>query len=423
MRRAVRLAPLLTTPGSRIHAPHHPLRFAARGHAGTAMAAATAASRPPLATPTPLAFPPFPFKHHAQHTAGAHGGSTAHLTTLGYIGGAWVGADTGAVLRVINPATGAAFATTPDMGVREATAAVEAARAAFPAWAARPAAERCAIVRRLHDLMAKHVDSLAGLLTLESGKPFEEAKGEIAYSMSFLDWFAEEGKRQYGSVIPAARGDRRMVTLRQPVGVAALLTPWNFSSAMVARKLAPALVAGCTIVCRPSSNTPLSALAIVQLAEEAGVPHGVINLVVGDDHDALAGTLCASPHVAKVSFTGSTRVGRLLMAQCAPTLKRLSLELGGNAPFIVFADADLDAAVEGAMASKFRNAGQTCVCANRMFVHADVYDAFRDRLAARVRALVVGNGGLPGVTVGPLISRTAADKVAALVEEAVAGGE
>lgn len=237
------------------------------------------------------------------------------------------------------------------MGREETLAAIAAAKAAFPAWAAKSPYERAALVRKLHDAMAANVDSLAALLTLECGKPFEEAKGEIAYSMSFLDWFAEEGKRHYGDVIPPIRADRRMVTFRQPVGVAALLTPWNFSSAMVARKLAPALMAGCTVVCRPSSNTPLSALAIVQLAESVGFPAGVINLVVGDDHEGLAGTLCTHPDVAKVSFTGSTRVGKLLMGQCAPTLKRLSMELGGDAPFIVFEDADIDAAVRSSWSS------------------------------------------------------------------------
>ena len=344
------------------------------------------------------------------------------VKNLGYINGAWTGSRTGATLDVLNPATGLHLATVADMGADETERAIVSAKDAFPSWAARTPSERCSFVRKVHDLMAKNVDGLAALLTLESGKPFEEAKGEIAYSMSFLDWFAEEGKRLYGDVIPSNRADRRMITMRQPVGVAALLAPWNFSSAMIARKLAPALVAGCTVVCRPSANTPLSALAIVQLCEEAGVPRGVVNLVVGNDHDAIAGSLCRSAHVAKVSFTGSTRVGRLLMQQCAPTIKRLSLELGGNAPFIVFEDADVDAAVEGAMLSKFRNAGQTCVCANRIFVHDAVYDEFRSKLAARVGALRVGDGMVPGVSVGPMISAAAVENVDALVREAVVHG-
>ena len=340
----------------------------------------------------------------------------------GYIAGQWVTTGGPGSVDVVNPATGALVAKLPNMGATETEAAVNAARAAFPAWAARTAADRGAALRRLHDLMGQNVNGLAALLTLESGKPFEEAKGEIAYSMSYLDWFAEEGKRQYGDIIPSARGDRRMMTLRQPVGVAALLTPWNFSSAMIARKLAPALAAGCTVVIRPSANTPLSALAIVQLAIDAGLPPGVINVVVGHDHDAIAGTLCRSRAVAKLSFTGSTRVGRILMAQCAPTLKRLSMELGGNAPFIVFDDADIDQAVEGAMLSKFRNAGQTCVCANRIFVHASIYNTFRERLVRRVEALRVGNGMTPGVTVGPVISRDALERIDSWVREAVTAG-
>ena len=392
-------------------------------------------------------------------------------STGGLIGGAFVGAASGQTLDVINPATGAAFARVADMGAEDTVAAVAAAKAALPAWAARSPYERSALLRKLHDAMGAHAGGLAALLTLECGKPLPEAAGEIAYGQSFLDWFAEEGKRHYGEVIPPPRADRRLVTMRQPVGVAALLTPWNFSSAMVARKLAPALAAGCTVVLRPSAETPLSAMAIAQLATEVGFPKGVVNLVVGHDHAALAGTLCAHPDVAKVSFTGSTRVGKLLMAACAPGLKRMSLELGGDAPFIVFEDADIPAAVEGAIASKFRNAGQTCVCANRIYVHDAVYERFREHFVAKVsgarvpaclcvcahassvcvrmlvracafcvttphphyhtpflttvsqtRALVVGDGFTAGVSVGPVISRSARDKAERIVAEAVAGG-
>lgn len=340
----------------------------------------------------------------------------------GYIDGKWTRGAAGKLLDVFNPATGEVIARVPDMGRDDAAAAVAAAERAFPAWAARAPAERCAALRRMYDLMHANMDGLAALLTAECGKPFEESKGEITYAASFFEWFAEEGKRAYGDIIPPPRADRRMLAIKQPVGVAALLTPWNFSSAMVTRKLAPALAAGCTTVVRPSANTPLSAIAVAQLAEEAGMPAGVINVVIGHDHDALAGSLCASPAVKKVSFTGSTRVGKLLMAQCAPTLKKLSLELGGNAPFIVFEDADIDIAVEGAIASKFRNAGQTCVCANRMYVHAAVYDAFTAKLVAKVKELKVGNGMDAGVKIGPLISASARDKTESLVRDAVSKG-
>jgi succinate-semialdehyde dehydrogenase/glutarate-semialdehyde dehydrogenase len=340
----------------------------------------------------------------------------------GLINGKWVGADSGETFGVVNPGDGQEFCRVPNMGKAETEAAVEAAAAAFPAWAAKPAAERCAALRKLHDLMQSNLEGLAVLLTLESGKPFEEAKGEILYSASFLEWFSEEGKRAYGDVIPAPRADRRILTVKQPLGVAALLTPWNFSSAMVTRKLAPALAAGCTVVVRPSANTPLSALAVAQLAEQAGIPAGVINVVVGHDHDAIAGTLCRHPAVKKVSFTGSTRVGKLLMKESAESLKKLSFELGGNAPFVVFEDADLDVAAEACMMSKFRNAGQTCVCANRIYVHAAVYDAFKAKLVERVQALRLGNGMVQGVTVGPMISAAAVDKTEAFVKDAVAKG-
>jgi len=311
----------------------------------------------------------------------------------GYIDGQWTRGDGGKLLDVFNPATGDVIAQVPDMGKSDVLTAVSAAERAFPAWAAKAPVERAAILRKMFELMHKNMDGLAALLTAECGKPFEESKGEITYAASFFEWFSEEAKRMYGDIIPPPRADRRMLAIKQPVGVAALLTPWNFSSAMVTRKIAPALAAGCSVVVRPSANTPLSAIAVAQLAEEAGVPKGVINLVIGHDHDALAGTLCAHPSVRKVSFTGSTRVGKLLMTQSAPTLKKLSLELGGNAPFIVFEDADLDAAVEGCIASKFRNAGQTCVCANRIYVHEAVYETFKAKLLAKVREGARGWGG------------------------------
>ncbi len=338
------------------------------------------------------------------------------------IGGAWQDADTGAVCEVRNPANGERLGTVPDMGAAETRRAIEAAHAAFPAWSRKTAKERAQILRRLYQLMLAHQDDLALLLTAEQGKPLPEAKGEIAYSASFLEWFAEEGKRMYGDVIPGHAGDKRLLALRQPVGVVAAITPWNFPSAMLGRKIGPALAAGCTVVCKPALQTPYSALAIAVLAERAGLPAGVLNIVTGADAAAIGGELTGHPMVRKLSFTGSTAVGKRLMAQCADGMKRISLELGGNAPFIVFEDADLDAAVEGAIASKFRNTGQTCVCANRLFVHDAIYDAFARKLAARVAELRVGDGLAGATDQGPLIDANALAKVEAHVADALAKG-
>jgi succinate-semialdehyde dehydrogenase/glutarate-semialdehyde dehydrogenase len=338
------------------------------------------------------------------------------------IGGQWRDADNGATCEVLNPATGESLGSVPDMGAAETRRAIEAAHGAFPAWSRRTARERALVLRRLYELMMEHQDDLALLLTAEQGKPLAEAKGEIAYSASFLEWFAEEGKRMYGDVIPGHAGDKRLLTLRQPVGVVAAITPWNFPSAMLGRKIGPALAAGCTVVCKPALQTPYSALAIGVLAERAGLPAGVLNIVTGQDAAAIGAELTSHPKVRKISFTGSTAVGKRLMAQCADGLKRVSLELGGNAPFIVFDDADLDAAVEGAIASKFRNTGQTCVCANRLFVHTAVYDEFARRLTQRVAALRVGDGLAGATDQGPLIDANALDKVEAHVSDAVARG-
>ncbi|MGS1078667.1 NAD-dependent succinate-semialdehyde dehydrogenase [Pseudoxanthomonas beigongshangi] len=338
------------------------------------------------------------------------------------IGGQWRDADNGATCEVLNPATGESLGSVPDMGAAETRRAIEAAHGAFPAWSRRTARERALVLRRLYELMMEHQDDLALLLTAEQGKPLAEAKGEIAYSASFLEWFAEEGKRMYGDVIPGHAGDKRLLTLRQPVGVVAAITPWNFPSAMLGRKIGPALAAGCTVVCKPALQTPYSALAIGVLAERAGLPAGVLNIVTGQDAAAIGAELTSHPKVRKISFTGSTAVGKRLMAQCADGLKRVSLELGGNAPFIVFDDADLDAAVEGAIASKFRNTGQTCVCANRLFVHTAVYDEFARRLTQRVAALRVGDGLAGATDQGPLIDANALDKVEAHVSDAAARG-
>jgi succinate-semialdehyde dehydrogenase/glutarate-semialdehyde dehydrogenase len=324
-------------------------------------------------------------------------------------------------MPVHNPATGEKLADVPLCGALETQQAIAAAAAALPAWRARTAAERGRILRRWAELMLAHQDDLALLMTCEQGKPLAEARGEITYAASFLDWFAEEGKRAYGDVIPSPLPDRRIVVIKQAVGVCAAITPWNFPAAMITRKLGPAMAAGCTMVFKPAEQTPLTALALAELGEQAGVPAGVFNVVTGDPV-AIGGELTSSPVVRKLSFTGSTEVGRLLMQQCAPTLKKLSLELGGNAPFIVFDDADLDAAVEGAMLSKYRNAGQTCVCANRFLVQAGVYDAFAEKLAAKAALLKVGNGLEAGVNQGPLIDEAAVCKVEALVADALAGG-
>ena len=338
------------------------------------------------------------------------------------IGGAWHDADAGTTCQVTDPASGKVLGTVPDMGAAETRRAIEAASAAFPAWAARTARERAQVLHRLYQLMMEHQEDLARLLTAEQGKPLAEARGEIAYSAAYVEWFAEEARRMYGDVIPGHAADKRIVVLRQPVGVVATITPWNFPSAMLGRKLAPALAAGCTVVCKPALQTPYSALALAVLAERAGVPAGVVNMVTGHDAAAIGGEMTSHPVVRKLSFTGSTAVGKRLMAQCAEGMKRVSLELGGNAPFIVFEDADLDAAVAGAVASKFRNAGQTCVCANRMFVHEAVYDEFARRLAAAVAALRVGQGLSGAPEQGPLIDAQALAKVEEHVADARAKG-
>ena len=338
------------------------------------------------------------------------------------IGDGWHDADAGATCEVTDPATGKVLGTVPDMGAAETRRAIEAAAAAFPAWAAKTAKERSQVLRRLYQLMMEHQEDLARLLTAEQGKPLAEARGEIAYSAAYVEWFAEEARRMYGDVIPGHAADKRIVVLRQPVGVVATITPWNFPSAMLGRKLAPALAAGCTVVCKPALQTPYSALALAVLAQRAGVPAGVVNMVTGSSASAIGAEMTSHPAVRKLSFTGSTAVGRKLMAQCAEGIKRVSLELGGNAPFIVFEDADLDAAVDGAIASKFRNSGQTCVCANRMFVHEAVYDEFARRLVAAVSTLRVGEGLSDAVDQGPLIDANALAKVEEHVADAQAKG-
>ena len=336
------------------------------------------------------------------------------------IGADWVGIS-GAALDIANPATGEAVGRVPNLGAAETARAIDAAEAALPAWRARTAAERGRVLRRWYELMMANQEDLARLMTAEQGKPLAEARGEIAYAASFIDWFAEEGKRVYGDTIPSPWADRRLVVIKQPVGVCAAITPWNFPAAMITRKVAPALAAGCTMIVKPAEQTPLSALALAALALEAGIPPGVLNVVTGDPV-AIGGELTRSPRVLKLSFTGSTEVGRLLMQQCAPTLKKMSLELGGNAPFIVFDDADLDAAVAGAMLSKYRNAGQTCVCANRLLVQEGIYEAFAAKLAEAVKSITVGNGMDDGVSQGPLIDAPALAKVQELLGDAVAKG-
>ncbi|WP_409525774.1 NADP-dependent succinate-semialdehyde dehydrogenase [Nitrincola sp. MINF-07-Sa-05] len=341
-----------------------------------------------------------------------------------YINGQWVDAADKRDYAIFNPANGEKLGSVPTMGKSETDLAIAAAEAALPAWSALTAKERSAKLRRWFELMMQNQEDLGRLMTLEQGKPLAEAKGEIAYAASFIEWFAEEAKRVYGETIPGHQGDKRLVVIRQPIGVAAAITPWNFPSAMITRKAAPALAAGCTMVLKPAPQTPFSALALAELAEQAGIPAGVFNVVTSDVESSLAvgQALCQSPVVRKLSFTGSTGVGIKLMEQCAPTLKKLSLELGGNAPFIVFDDADLDAAVEGAMISKYRNAGQTCVCANRIYVQAGVYDAFAEKLTAAVTKLNVGNGLNEGVTTGPLIDEKAAQKVEQHLADALSKG-
>ena len=338
-----------------------------------------------------------------------------------YIDGAWHDADQSEILSVFNPASGEALGTVPKMGALETRRAIEAARAALPGWRARTALERSRMLRRWSELMMTHQKDLALLMTSEQGKPLAEAEGEIVYAASFLDWFAEEGRRAYGEIIPSNAADRRILVTREPVGVCAAITPWNFPAGMITRKAGAALAAGCTMVLKPASQTPFSALALAELAERAGIPKGVFNVVTGSAQ-SIGDELCANPVVRKLSFTGSTAIGSQLIAQCAPTVKKLSMELGGNAPFIVFNDADLDAAVAGAMASKYRNAGQTCVCANRLLVQDGIYDVFAQKLASAVSTLKVGNGTEPGVTQGPLIDQAAVHKVRELLDDALGKG-
>ncbi len=336
-----------------------------------------------------------------------------------YVAGEWIGATT--TFAVTNPATGALLAQVPRLGAAETRRAIEAAHQAWPAWRRLTAKQRAAVLRRWFELLLAHQNDLAAIMTAEQGKPLAEARGEIAYAASFLEWFAEEGKRVYGDTIPAPLDGQRIVVLKEPIGVCAAITPWNFPAAMITRKAGPALAAGCTMVLKPASQTPLTALALVALAEQAGVPPGVLSVVTGSAGD-IGTELATNPLVRKLTFTGSTEVGRLLMAQTAPTVKKVSMELGGNAPFIVFDDADLDAAVEGALVSKYRNAGQTCVCANRLYVHSAVYDAFAAKLTAAVRTMQVGNGADAGVRIGPLIDEKAVAKVEEHIADAVSKG-
>jgi succinate-semialdehyde dehydrogenase / glutarate-semialdehyde dehydrogenase len=328
----------------------------------------------------------------------------------------------GTGLAVLNPATEQQIAEVREFAPAEIAALIDAADAARPAWAAETAKARAAVLRRWFALIMERQEELAALVTAECGKPLAEARGEVAYGASFIEWFAEEGKRAYGETVPTFAAGKRVLTIKQPVGTCAAITPWNFPIAMITRKVAPALAAGCAIVVKPAEATPLSALALETLAHEAGVPRDVFRVVPSNDPAAVGSLFCSHPKVRKLSFTGSTRVGKILMAQASENVTRLSLELGGNAPFIVFDDADLDAAADGLMASKFRNAGQTCVCANRILVQDGVYDAFVERVRAKVAALVVGDGAAPGITIGPLINRAGVDKVASLVEDALAHG-
>ncbi len=344
------------------------------------------------------------------------------LRTLALINGEWVAGQS--QFAVTDPATGVHLADVANLGAIEAEAAIAAANNAWGPWRSKTAKERGAILLRWHQLLIKHTDDLARIMTAEQGKPLAEARGEVVYGASFIDWFAEEGKRVYGETIPTTDNNKRYLVIKQAMGVCAAITPWNFPIAMITRKVAPALAAGCTVVIKPAEATPLSALAVAELAQRAGMPAGVLNVLTADAENSIAigHVICDSDVVRHLSFTGSTEVGRILMKQCAPTVKKLSLELGGNAPFIVFDDADLDSAVEGAMASKYRNAGQTCVCANRFYVQAGVYDAFIDKLAAKVADIKLGNGFEAGVNLGPLIDAQAIDKVEAHVADALALG-
>jgi succinate-semialdehyde dehydrogenase/glutarate-semialdehyde dehydrogenase len=340
----------------------------------------------------------------------------------GYINGQWVDADNQKTFPVMNPATGASVAEVADMGAAETARAIDAAEAAQVGWAALPARTRCSRLERWYQAILDNKEELGHLMTLEQGKPLAEAIGEVAYGAAYIKWFAEEGKRVYGDIIPAPMTDRRNLVTKQPVGIVGAITPWNFPSAMLARKLAPALAAGCVVVAKPAAETPLSALALAVLAEEAGIPAGVINLVTGMDAPAIGSELTSNPKVRKITFTGSTRVGKILMAQSAETMKRTSMELGGNAPMIIFDDADLDIAIPGALAAKYRNSGQTCICSNRLFVQDGIYDEFVERLKAEVEKFSLGNGMDDGVTHGPLITEQAVMGVESKVHDAVIQG-
>ena len=338
-----------------------------------------------------------------------------------YVDGAWIDADSGETIEVTNPATGEVLGTVPKLGAAETRRAIEAANRAWGAWRAKTGKERAVILRKWYDLMMANQEDLAILMTLEQGKPLAESRGEIVYGASFVEWFAEEAKRVYGDTIPQHQPDKRIIVIKQPIGVVAAITPWNFPNAMITRKCAPALAAGCPVVIKPATATPYSAYALAELADRAGLPAGILNIVTGAS-GAIGGELTGNPIVRKLSFTGSTEVGKILMKQCAETVKKVSMELGGNAPFLVFDDADLDAAVEGAMMSKFRNAGQTCVCANRILVQDSVYDAFAAKLATAVKALKVGYGMEEGVSQGPLIDQAALEKVEEHLSDATGKG-
>lgn len=344
------------------------------------------------------------------------------LATQAYVAGEWVSAKDGATFEVTNPARGDVLAALPDMQVEDAAFAIEAAAKAQKEWAAWTGKERGAVVRKMYELMIENADDLGAILTAEMGKPFAEARGEILYAASFFEWFSEEAKRVYGETIPGHQRDKRITVIKQPVGVVASITPWNFPSAMITRKLGPALASGCAFVARPAKQTPLSALAIAVIAERAGVPKGIFSVLTSSRASAIGSEFCTHPHVRKLTFTGSTEVGRILMKQCSDKIMKLSLELGGNAPFIVFDDADLDAAVEGAMISKYRNNGQTCVCANRIFVQEGVYDAFAEKLAIAVDKMKVGDGLEDGVIAGPLIDMAGVEKVEEHIADAIAKG-
>lgn len=345
------------------------------------------------------------------------------LVTSAYVGGSWMkDAPSGKTFNVLNPSTGEIITALPDLGVEETKAAIDAAYVAQKDWARKTGKERSTVLRKLYDLMVANADDLGAILTAEMGKPFAEAKGEILYGASFVEWFAEEAKRVYGDVIPGHQPDKRIVVLKQPVGVVASITPWNFPNAMIARKLGPALAVGCAFVAKPAGETPLSALAMAKLAEDAGLPKGLLSVITSRSSAAIGQEFCSNDKVRKITFTGSTEVGRILMRQSADQIKKTSMELGGNAPFIVFDDADLDAAVEGAMISKYRNNGQTCVCANRIYVQAGVYDAFAEKLAVAVSKMKIGDGFGDGVTTGPLISEDAVTKVVEHIEDAKSKG-